>query len=268
MKKILLPTDFSENAKASASYAAQLADLLNVQIDIAHVSDMVSPTGLYEAAHDLAYDNIRKKLHDLALSMERETEGDLQFETFLLSGSTTGALASILDQYDLVVMSAKGQVDMDRIFLGSTTKYLIQRNVCPVIVVPPEFQFKPLKTIIWALDDHAISTSKQIQPLPELARQFNAKIEIFHQDQGKHDRGLALDLAIFLEDLEYSVHYNFEADNITDAILDFAEDEKADLVVMIHHPRHILLQLIHPSKTLTSVFRTSVPLLILPEREA
>ena len=148
MKKILLPTDFSDNARASASYAAQLADLLNVSIDIAHVSDMLSPVGLYEAAQDLAIRNVRKRLHDLALFMEKETAGDLRFDTLLLSGNTTNALASILDDYDLVVMSAKGKVDMDRIFLGSTTKYLIQRNSCPILVVPPEFSFKPIKTML------------------------------------------------------------------------------------------------------------------------
>jgi len=265
MKKILLPSDFSKNSEASAIYAAHLAKALNAQIDIAHVSHLISQTGIYEAAHKIAENTMRKKLHRLALGMEKTIQGDLVFDTLLLTGSTTDALSSILSHYDLVIMSAKGTLDLDRFFLGSTTKYLIQQNKVPILVVPPQYKYTSIQTIVWALDDHVLQTNKQIHPLVSIAHHFSAKLEIFHQDEGQKDEGLLLDLAIFLEELNYSVHYNFDQSTITDAILHFAEETAAQLICMIHHQRHPLFQVFNPSKTLQSIAKSKIPILVLPQ---
>ena len=143
----------------------------------------------------------------------------------------------------------------------------MQQNLIPVLVVPPRFSFSPIQKIVWALDDEHIDTSKQIQPLPQIAKAFGARLEIFHHDEGDQDEGLKLDLAIFLENLDYSLHYDFSPGQITEVILDFAQSENADLICMIHHKRPLLLQLFNPSKTLSSISKSKRPLLILPEKE-
>lgn len=265
--KILLPTDFSEDSLASALYAAHLSKALKKAIDIVHITEVVSGAGIYEEGNHLTKDLLRTRLFELSQKMEKAVGGDLEFDTLLLYGTTTTALASLAEDYSLVVMSAKGEDDLDRFFLGSTTKHLVQENIVPVVVVPPGYEFTPIKRIIWALDDQHISTFKQIQPLPQIAKVFGAHLEIFHHDEGEFDEGLRLDLAIFLENLDYSVHFDFSPGHITETILDFAQSEKADLICMIHHRRPLLLKLFHPSKTLNSISKSKLPLLILPELE-
>lgn len=266
-KKILLPTDFSDEALASALYAAQLSKALKVPIDIVHVMDLVGGSGVYQEGQQLVQDRLRKQLLALSQKMEAAVGGNLEFDTLLIYGTTTSALGNIAEDYTFVVMSAKGEADLDRFFLGSTTKYLVQQNLIPVLVVPPRFSFSPIQKIVWALDDEHIDTSKQIQPLPQIAKAFGARLEIFHHDEGDQDEGLKLDLAIFLENLDYSLHYDFSPGQITEVILDFAQSENADLICMIHHKRPLLLQLFNPSKTLSSISKSKRPLLILPEKE-
>lgn len=265
MKKILLPSDFSEHAEASAVYAAHLGHALKVPVDIVHVTDATGTMGLYGEGGQILKERLRKQLWKLSQKMHDAVGGDLKYDTLLLSGTTTSALASIAQKYDLIVMSAKGKVDLDYFFLGSTTKYLVQQGKTPILVVPPNYSFTPPKKIVWALDDQSISTSKQISPLPEITRYFGAKLEIFHQDEGDQDKGFKLDLAIFLESIQYSIHYDFNEAAITDTILDFAESEQADLVCMIHHRRSLLQKLFNPSKTISSISKSRLPLLILPE---
>jgi nucleotide-binding universal stress UspA family protein len=265
MKKILLPSDFSEHAQASAIYAAHLSQALKMPVDIVHVTDAVGPVGLYAESAQIAKERLRKKLWQLSQVMHEAVEGDLQYDTLLLNGTTTSALASIALNYELIVMSAQGKVDLDHFFLGSTTKYMVQHSQTPILVVPPKHPFQNPKKIVWALDNHQISTSKQIRPLPEIARQFSAKVEIFHQDEGEQDRGFKLNLAIFLENINYSVHYDFASSTITDTILAFAESEQADLICMIHHRRSLLQKLLSPSKTLSSISKSRLPILILPD---
>ena len=266
MQKILLPTDFSEHSRASALYAAQMAHLMNARLDIAHVTDIVPSVGIYESAQQLTDQKLRGAFNALVKAMEEAVGESFAYETFILSGTTTSTLAALAERYELVVMSSKGEVDLDRFFLGSTTKYLIQQNQAPILVVPPAYTFKKIEKVVWALDSHEVTTFKQIHPLPVIASHFNAKVEIFHHDEGPGEEGLQLDLAIFLEDIEYSIHYDFGNANIIDAILDFAQDAKSDLIAMIHHPRNLLLQFINPSKTLNSISKSKTPLLVLPER--
>lgn len=267
-KKILLPTDFSKEAMASALYASKLSKALKMPIDIVHVAEVMGAGGVYQEGSRLIQNKLRKQLLELSQKMEATVGGDLEFDTLLIHGTTTTALANLAKEYTFVVMSAKGEADLDRFFLGSTTKYLVQQNCVPVLVVPPRYVFSPIQKIVWALDDEHIDTSKQIQPLPQIAKAFNARLEIFHHDEGNKDEGLRLDLAIFLDNLNYSLHYDFSPGQITEVILDFAESESADLICMIHHKRPIWLQLFHPSKTISSISKSKRPLLILPEKEA
>lgn len=266
-KKILLPSDFSEQATAAALYAAHLSKALKLPVDIVHVTELVGGAGMYQEGSQLLQQRLRKQLLALSQQMEAAVGGQLEFDTLLLYGTTTVALGAIAEEYALVVMSAKGEADLDRFFLGSTTRYLVQQSRAPVLVVPPGFAFTGIRKIVWALDDQHIDTFRQIQPLPQIARAFGASLEIFHHDEGNHDEGLRLDLAIFLENLNYSLHYDFSPGQIVEVILDFAQSENAELVCMIHHKRPLLLQLFNPSKTLSSITRSKFPLLILPEKE-
>lgn len=265
MNKILLPSDFSEHSEASAIYAAHLSRALKIPVDIVHVTDAAGTVGLYAEGSQIVKENLRKQLWKLSQKMHDAVDGALNYDTLLLTGTTTSALASIADHYDLIVMSAKGKVDLDYFFLGSTTKYMVQQGQAPVLVVPPHFKFTEPQKIVWALDDQQIHTNKQIQPLPEITRHFGAKLEIFHQDEGDQDRGFQLDLSIFLESIEYSIHYDFNGSSITDTILDFAEAEQADLICMIHHRRPWLQKLFNPSNTMSSIAKSRLPILILPD---
>ncbi|GAB5552793.1 MAG: hypothetical protein Sapg2KO_23840 [Saprospiraceae bacterium] len=265
MKKILLPSDFSEHAEASAIYAAHLSRALKVPVDIVHVTDAAGTIGLYAEGSQIVKERLRKQLWKLSQKMHDAVDGDLKYDTLLLAGTTTSALASIADKYDLIVMSAKGKVDLDYFFLGSTTKHLVQKAQTPILVVPPNYSFKAPEKIVWALDDQHIGTTKQISPLPELARHFGAKLEIFHQDEGDQDKGFKLDLSIFLENIQYSIHYDFNDTSITDSIIEFAESEQADMICMIHHRRPLLQKLFNPSNTISSISKSKLPILILPE---
>lgn len=265
MKKILLPSDFSEQSEASALYAAQLSQALNAPVDIVHVTDAAGTIGLYAEGGQILKERLRKQLWKLSQKMHNAVDGDLQYDTLLVTGTTTSALASISSNYDLIVMSAKGKVDLDYFFLGSTTKHIVQQGRTPVLVVPPNYSFTPPTKIVWALDDQQINTTKQIQPLPKIAQHFGAKLEIFHQDKGENDEGFQLDLSILLGNTPYTVHYDFNTDAITDAILDFADSEQADMICMIHHRRPLLQKLFNPSKTISSISKSRLPILILPE---
>ena len=177
MQRILLPTDFSDHSRASALYAAQLAHLMNVRLDIAHVTDIVPSLGIYESTQQLADQKLRGEFNKLVKAIEEQVGESFAYETFLLSGTTTSTLAALAERYELVIMSSKGEADLDRFFLGSTTKHLIQQNQVPVLVVPPNYAYQAIEKIVWALDSHEVSTFKQIHPLPEIASHFNAKME-------------------------------------------------------------------------------------------
>ena len=104
MKKILLPSDFSESAEASAIYAAHLSRALKIPVDIVHGSDSAGTIGLYAEGGQIVQERLRNQLWKLSQKMHDAVDGDLKYDMLLLTGTTTSALASIASVYNLITV--------------------------------------------------------------------------------------------------------------------------------------------------------------------
>lgn len=267
MKKILASTDFSENARAAVLYAARLSLELEAKLDIVHAYSAPMATGLYGEASDFLQRRIRSDMADLSRWLDQQTGVHLKMHPRILTGNATQAIVELAGEYDLVVMGTKGQTGLERWLMGSTTIGVIERTATPVLAIPPRYAFVPLQGIVLALDDAGIDQEGMIHPLLQLSRAFTSHIYVYHHDEGEWDEGLEVDLSIYLEGLEYSLHYDMGASATWESIQSFALDEKAQLIAMIRRERTGLDRWLGlQSATTKSVHQTRLPLLILQER--
>ena len=267
MKKILASTDFSDNARAGVLYAARLSLLLEAQLDIIHTYSVPMATGLYGEANDFLQRRIRSDMADLSRWLDQQTGQNLKLHPRILTGNPTQAIVELSDEYDLIVMGTKGQTGLERWLMGSTTTSVIQRSATPVLAIPPRQSFVPIQGIVLALDDEGIDQEGMVRPLLALARAFDAHVYVFHHDEGEWDEGLEVDLSIYLEGLEYSLHYDMGESDTWEAIQSFAKDEGAQLVAMIRRERTGLERWLGLNSTTTqSVHQTTLPLLVLQEQ--
>ena len=152
-KKILLPTDGSENSKKANKHALWIADKSNADIVIMYVIEPHFPelaTGLplstLPTPDERFYEEIREEGNQIIDNFKQELE-DVQckgickntnLKSIITEGKPSNEIVSILDKenIDLVVMGASGRHGLDRFVVGSVTERVVRNARKPVMVIP------------------------------------------------------------------------------------------------------------------------------------
>lgn len=144
IRKILVPTDFSDSAARGVTYAAALARRLGASLHLVHVieaqalahgpfdshaSESQSPgTRLYqEARRSLAAEADRLGAKGSPLSISTEVRG----------GVPAKAITDAIIDYgaDIVVMATHGRTGLSHLPMGSVAEQVIGLSRAPVLVV-------------------------------------------------------------------------------------------------------------------------------------
>ncbi|MBU4254817.1 MAG: universal stress protein [Acidobacteria bacterium] len=136
MKKILVPTDFSEQEDIERDYAWKLAKGFDSALMFLHVlelHDYEFPPKILDKMMDAVLDKLkarRKKEHEDIVLKEDVTRA--------INASLGIADYAQSNKYDLIVISTCVQSKIERFFLGSTTEKVIAHSQVPIFAIPPE----------------------------------------------------------------------------------------------------------------------------------
>ncbi len=145
--RILVPTDFSENARAAIEPARMLAERFGAHVDLLHVWEslplgvpewnVLGPNGKPTAARVVLRQLATQQLEKLVSELRGE---GMTVHGRLEEGSTWRAITRVAkeDRYDLIVVSTHGRAGLDRLVMGSVAEKVVRHAPCPVLVVRPE----------------------------------------------------------------------------------------------------------------------------------
>jgi len=146
-KKILLPTDGSENAKRAGKHAIWLADASGADIIVLNVIEPYYPQistlpnfreGIYDDLRDEGKNVVESFRKDLEVSQCNGVCKTINLSTKIKEGKPYNEIIKVLDKekIDLVIMGASGRHGLDKFMLGSVTERVMRSSKCPVMVVP------------------------------------------------------------------------------------------------------------------------------------
>jgi universal stress protein A len=142
LKKILVPTDFSDRATKALQYATSFARQFRAEILCLHVIEI--PYGAGEAGFVSEMETFRKNMlketkERMDALLERETAG-ITSRGDVRSGAPYHEItqAAQEDDVDLIIIATHGRTGLSRLFLGSTTERVVRHAHCPVLVVRQE----------------------------------------------------------------------------------------------------------------------------------
>jgi nucleotide-binding universal stress UspA family protein len=274
MKRLLVPTDFSDAAADAYHFAMGLAGLQEGTLKVLHVYhpefDPQNPylteplAGLVEGAG--------QRLHDFVKSSSQ------------LPGNSTSNVSTqvaigfpveeILERaysgnFDMIVMGTTGQKGVLEKLFGSVSINVAQRAVCPVMLAPTGAKFNGFKHIVYASDYESI-TEATLSRLVALAKLFKSDINFVHvagQNTGQDYKEIETRLfKLLFKDGEPAFSFTInkvEGSSITESLNDYAVRHKADLVVLVHPHRGFWESLFHKSITKQLALNTKIPLLVL-----
>lgn len=135
MKRILVPTDLSDNSKQAVDFASLLARDLDAELHLLFVE--MGTYGYGGAAMD--YPVIEQNLEQAKGELERiaPPHDGVRCERHV----ETGDPASSIDQFakeheiDLIVMTTHGRTGLARVLMGSIAEAVVRRGACPVLTI-------------------------------------------------------------------------------------------------------------------------------------
>ena len=145
LKRILVPTDFSDSAEHALKYAVRLGKPFKANIFVLHVfhlqeylallsdRDQVD-SGTASEVLEAAKNRAANKLEELA---RRSQDKEVAVLPILLVGIPFGEIVRYAAErdVDLIVMPTHGRTGLAHFLLGSTAERVISHSVCPVLVV-------------------------------------------------------------------------------------------------------------------------------------
>jgi nucleotide-binding universal stress UspA family protein len=143
VRRILVPTDFSDGANRALTLAIKFAKLLRAAIDLLHVQAMptYAPIASVRGAVLMPppVPEADPGVHDsLAGLAARVRESGLECQTGSVEGTPGEAIVDYATKIgaDLIVMGTHGRGGLRRVLLGSVAEKVLRGACCPVLVVP------------------------------------------------------------------------------------------------------------------------------------
>ncbi|WP_340073705.1 universal stress protein [Leptobacterium sp. I13] len=280
MKKILIPTDFSENAWNALQYALDLYkdETCNFFILNAYSPPIVSPTNPITSASTtkVLLDVAKKSAEEgLAAVMARINESysssKHQFETIASYDFLVSAVKETVKEkeIDMVVMGTKGASGLKEVIMGSNTAGVIGHIECPLLAIPEEAVFKPLKELAFATDYAYYHERFELAELLELAQKYNASICVLHALE--HKDGLSKEQELvrqhldeLMEPIQHSFH-TLTRVSLETATRTFTQSRDIDMLCMVTKHHSFLTRLFGKPRVEEISFHTKIPLLVLKE---
>ncbi|MBO0331305.1 universal stress protein [[Muricauda] lutisoli] len=281
MQKILIPTDFSENAWNAIDYAMQLFRnrrckfyLLNTYTPVIpssrFMAKMIDGVRIVDAVRENSEQGLNKTVDRIKTKYGNPNHS---FETISSFNLLVEEVKDIVETFEinLVVTGTKGASGVDEVFMGSNTVRIIKSTKkCPVLAIPYHFEYVTPSEIAFATDFNRFYTSSELSPLLEMAKMFNATIRIVHVQYGikalteLQQFNLNM-LRRYLGDIEHYVHTVSELNSVSHTLETFSKELDIHLLAMLNYQHSYMEKMTREPIIKRTAFHTQIPLLVIPE---
>ncbi|NNV54133.1 universal stress protein [Limnovirga soli] len=264
MKTIIVPTDFSDTSKNAARFAAGIASQAgDVEIILYHAfeekyEDRITTmeTALNEIKDELISKAAYLNVSVLAVAEDSFTEG----------------LERVIRhrEADLVVMGTTGATPLQQLFVGSNTLTMIDKNICPIMVIPPDAAYSNIKKVAITCDYKDVYKTIPVKPLHKILDLFNPFVHVINIDT-EHYVELTEEYKAEKEKLEeilkdYKHDFSFiRLYDFIEAIDSFTEDYNIDLIITFPKKNSFFGGLFKESTTKKLKYHTDIPMITIHE---
>jgi len=276
MKKILIPTDFSDTATNAFIHALEFAKIVNAELILLHTFEIpIYDSQFFPENYALMYDSIELGKFEMfkdeipklkAIATERNLE-NIVIKHRLRDGDLLYNLKNAVkeDQADFVIMGTTGVSDWTKFFLGSNTNSVISGVEVPVLCVPFDAKFKKIKTIGFTTR-YREKDKNELRKVLNIAKKMNAKVKSLYVKTSNSDVDEITvkewELEFANENVEFLV---LPSDEVKETILDFILYKDIDVLTTITHKKSFFESLFDSDFTKKITKEVSIPVLVMHE---
>lgn len=271
MKRILVPTDFSEYAYAAAETAARIAKRTGARVYLIHVINILEYGDEEETAKKIFIMKlVRKRMEEMVNQPFFEGVNVVEALSFDLIYENISKQA-IKHEIDLIVMGSHGAHGLQELIFGSNAQKILRRSECPVLVVKKLPEKDEVKNLVFVsnFEPEVETAFINVQRFAEI---YGAKIHLlkvctpFEFETSNDSTKKMNELAAATGLKDYTVNmvnaFTFEA-----GIREFTEATGADLTAISTHGRDGLGHILFGSRTEALVNHEKMPILSVRIRD-
>lgn len=291
LSRILCPIDFSIHSERALVFAMKIAAWYGAKLEVLHVMPPLPPSTLSELAESCR----QLTAKNLSTTVERCRLPHVDVETVVIESAE--APARILEyaerfDADLVVTGSHGRRGVQRALLGSVVEALVHRCMRPILTIPANLdraagaKDPAFSRIVCAVDFEPASINALTYAL-SLAEESDARLTLLHviatppalayapeplpYDATPVRPGVEAECVRRLRQLipeNVTDHCTLETavreGGVSQQLLGFADESKADLIVLGVHGRNAFDLAFFGSNSKDVVRQAHCPILIVP----
>ena len=261
MSTVIVPVDFSITSLNAAHYTARMltgiygADLILYHMFEKSSDEQLANTQLQQLKEQLAKENIVK------------------IETISVKGD------DVIEEIDrvvrhrhanLVVMGITGKSALEQVLIGSNTLKLVDKNVCPVLIIPPDAKFTGVKNVALTSDFKNVRLTTPSVPIKSVLEMFRPALHVVNVDNqhyvsitAEYQREKAVMQEMFSN---YNPEFYFIGMNdFYEAIEQFIKDKNIDILITIPRHHSFFSNVFRSHHTKKLVYHSHVPVLAVHE---
>lgn len=276
MKKLIVPTDFSENALNALRYAAELFKFEECEIFLMHayadeayqVEGAITPEVLKEQevkAKEKSDRELKKFLGKFTKELPDSPHSFKLVPVFELLIDGVNDLAE-KENADLIVTSTHGETDDRKLTFGSNTLQIIKYVQCPVLSIPVGHKFTEPKKILFPTNFLLPYQPRELKIVGGLAQSFVSEVHMLYVSKPyKLTLRQETNKKIILDSLGKVNYFEHWEENLekTEAITHLIEELNIDLLLLVNS-RHSYMENILYSSTIDKIgLHPKIPFLVL-----
>ncbi|SHI80349.1 Nucleotide-binding universal stress protein, UspA family [Arenibacter nanhaiticus] len=254
MRKVLIPTDFSDNAFNALKYACQIFKyetsefyIMHAYADEVYNQNIDTDRSLLEVKKEECFQESEIKLKNILVEIKKYSPNpNHTYFTLSKFGSLIDETNDLVNEHnmDIVVMGTKGKTNDRHLTFGSHTLQVLKYIQSPVLAIPENYEYKAPKEILFPTNYLVPNKRRELKLLCEITASFRSSIHVLYIDPIKK-------LTLRQEDnLEFIKNSLKKAKIITatspekdkaKAITNFISAHQIDMLVMVN-TRHSYLE--------------------------
>ncbi|WP_456315717.1 universal stress protein [Pseudomonas shirazensis] len=246
MKRILVPTDFSEHAEDALKVAAQIAQKNDSEIIILHTLELPHQTNdaiLGGTSIPEAIFFMKKANETLDEISSRPYLDGIKVTEITKMDKPSHGIIQVSKEYDvnLIVMGSHGSSSIDQLHIGSNTEKVIRNSEIPVLVIKKSITNFSASEIVFA-SDFTSETKKPFEKLLAFTKFFDSKIHLVtictpNSFKPTHIIEKAIQEFVSGYNLTNYTTHIYNDTNIEKGIINFSNSINTDIIGMSTHGR-------------------------------
>ena len=246
MNRILVPTDFSEQAHYALEVAAMLARKHNAEIYLLHMMEIpmqqIDPINAHSDVPEALFfmKLAHKKFEDL---MESDFLQDITVHETVKADITFNEFKDACKEFDidLIVMGSHGASGLKEMFIGSNAEKVVRSSDVPVLVIKNQHNNFNIKNFVFA-SDFKNDNSETYKQAVKFAELFDAKIHLLLVNTANNfittyeSRNRINDFISGQSFENYTINVHNDT-SVEQGILNFSQEIDADLIGISTHGR-------------------------------